>query len=98
MTPISNLPASMYVTQSGVTYRCPVCELTGAELFLNLESPNLERARSLLNTTMRKGIEAGNRSALVEDLLNVLDWCDSNDVSTPQTWPAMASLVRRVFA
>ena len=98
MTPISDLPSSMYVTRVGVTLRCPVCELTGAELFLNLESPNLARARSLLNTTMRKGIEAGNRSALVEDLMNVLDWCDANGASTPQTWPALASLVRRVFA
>jgi hypothetical protein len=98
MTPISNLPPSMRVVQSGVTFRCPVCDLTGAELFLNLKSPNLERARSLLNNTLRKGIEAGNRGALTEDLLNVLDWCNANGVSTPQTWPALSSLVRRIFA
>ena len=98
MTPISDLPSSMYVTRVGITFRCPTCELTGAQLFLNLESPNLERARGLLNATMRKGIESGDRSALVEDLLNLLDWCDANGVSTPQTWPALSSIVRRVFA
>lgn len=95
---ISDLPANLVVSRAGVTFRCSCCELTAAQLFLNAKSPELGRGLALANNTMRKGIDSGNRSALVEDLMNVLDWLDANNVSTPQTWSAIAFIVRQVFA